>query len=97
MRHKRVRVIIVIAGFDNVRLRRDAKIKRKQRRRTTVRKSLRRPIVLGSLKSSRKKISRALQTERLLNSVPMIIFRVGSDEVSMYHCMGGGVSETGKD
>ena len=40
---------------------------------------------------------RALQTERLLNIVPMIIFRVGSDEVSMYHCMGGGVSEMGKD
>ena len=48
---------IVIAWFDNVRLRRGAKIKSKQRQRTTVRKSLRMPIVLGSaLKSSRKNI-----------------------------------------
>ena len=39
---------IVIAWFDNVRLRRIAKIKSKQRQRTTVRKSLRMPIVLGS-------------------------------------------------
>ena len=31
--------IIVIAGFDKVRLRRDAKVKSKQRRRTTVCKS----------------------------------------------------------
>ena len=47
---------IVIAWFDNVRLRRGAKIKSKQRQRTTIRKSLRMPIVLGSaLKSSRKK------------------------------------------
>ena len=47
---------IVIAWFDNVRLRRVAKIKREQSQRTTVRKSLRMPIVLGSaLKSSRKK------------------------------------------
>ena len=49
---------IVIAWFDNVRLRRGAKIKSKQRQTTTVRKSLRRPmpIVLGrALKSSRKK------------------------------------------
>ena len=48
---------IVIAWFDNVRLRRGAKIKSKQRQRTTIRKSLRIPIVLGSaLKSSRKNL-----------------------------------------
>ena len=41
VRHKSGISLSYAAGFDNVRSKRDAKIKSKQRRRTTVRKSLR--------------------------------------------------------
>ena len=79
-------------GFDNIRLISvgpklyDKINENKQRRRNTVRKSLRRPIVLGStLKSSRKKISRFCFL-KIGRSPYFMVLQLGSSEKTNVSC-----------